>query len=283
MNLRFALRLLALMISIGLCLNGLLLLLSPTQYEAVLKMKIEPDVVSDTSYNPYFMETELKVIQSENVLSNVVQALNLDSEWGKRYAGGGKLETSEAIKLLRQQLDLDTEAGTTMIIIQVWDKDPDEAARIANAVAAAYVKYRLNQHQMRAAVGIAVLERQYQDEESAIKLMQSNVDQLREKLHVQDTNDNSASIQYSNNMQGNGQEEYWDAKQELQDKRQLHQLLATRIEMIKADAMIPSHTLGSIVSPAVAPQTPAAPNRLLGAASLIYGFGIWFLARKIPR
>src|SRR5580658_6992529 len=60
-------------------------------YSSTAVMKIEPDMVSAIStfnggagnyapYDPYFMETELKIIQGDVVLKNVVQTLNLNAE-----------------------------------------------------------------------------------------------------------------------------------------------------------------------------------------------------------
>src|SRR5580692_9762537 len=63
-------------------------------YSSTAQVRIEPDQVSDIStfnggpgnyapYDPYFMETELKVIQGDVVLKKVVGAMNLDVVWGK--------------------------------------------------------------------------------------------------------------------------------------------------------------------------------------------------------
>src|SRR5580704_11524626 len=63
-------------------------------YSSTAQVKIEPDVVSDIStfnggagdyapYDPYFMETELKVIQGDVVLKKVVEGHKLNEQWGK--------------------------------------------------------------------------------------------------------------------------------------------------------------------------------------------------------
>src|SRR6185436_13923295 len=38
------------------------------------------------SYDPYFIQTEFEVIQSELILGKVVKKLDLGKEWGKKYA-----------------------------------------------------------------------------------------------------------------------------------------------------------------------------------------------------
>jgi hypothetical protein len=89
MNSRRIFGALVLIIGLGLCGKGLMLLFGHTYYEAVTKIKIQPDEITDVPcsngdsrvylpYDPYFMEMELKSIQSEIVLSDVVQALDLN-------------------------------------------------------------------------------------------------------------------------------------------------------------------------------------------------------------
>jgi len=42
-------------------------------------------------YDPYFIQTEFELIQSEVILGKVIEELNLNVEWGKKYnAGNGR-------------------------------------------------------------------------------------------------------------------------------------------------------------------------------------------------
>lgn len=276
MNPKLALRLLVLIIGLALCGGGLRTLLRPAEYRATVQIEIERDVITDgpneqsyMPYDPYFFESELKAIQSDAVLSNVVDALNLETEWGKRYGSGGALETDEATELLRRHMDLDVVPNTKIIDISAWDENPDEVARIANAIADAYIKYRHERHKEQMENGIKLLEKQYQEEEAKIWLMQSNVDQLRKKLDIIETNrtkDMSASV-------GKGQP-FWQAKTQLQDVQELHKMLGERIKADKADAANPSIVLAEIINPAIAPTVPARPNRWLGAGMLACGLVI---------
>jgi serine protease inhibitor/uncharacterized protein involved in exopolysaccharide biosynthesis len=204
MNSRRIIGVVALIIGLGLCGKGLMLLLAQTYYEAVVKVETQPDLGNEVSimsssgnlmpFEPYFMETELKAIQSEAVLSNVVQALNLDVEWGKRYGNGTSLETGEAIKLVRRQMALSADGKTHNIEIHIIDKDPDMSARIANAIADAYKQYRIEQYKERMNKGIEKLEEDYRTEETNIWTMQSNVLQLHKELNINDTNDTDPAI-----------------------------------------------------------------------------------------
>lgn len=125
-------------------------------------------------YDPYFIQTEFEVIQSERILSNVVQELNLQEQWGEKYAGGTKLKQQEALSLLREKLNLKPVRGTSLIEIRAKSEDPQEAANIANAVAETYQDYRSNQRRQLATGGVPVLEKRFQEH--------AEVDRLQKEL-----------------------------------------------------------------------------------------------------
>jgi uncharacterized protein involved in exopolysaccharide biosynthesis len=78
-----------LLAGLALCGAGLWLLLSPAQYQATARIKLELDAGDimgngqGMPYDPYFIQTEFEVMQSQIVLGKVVEALNLNAEWGK--------------------------------------------------------------------------------------------------------------------------------------------------------------------------------------------------------
>ena len=176
-------------------------LLLPESYASTAQIRIEPDIVSDISgvgshvtyaaYDPYFIQTEFEVIQDRVVLGKVVEALNLNVEWGKRYFGGETLKTSEAMEYLKKRMSLNPVRNTKLIGITVFSEDKNEAVRLANAVAEAYRDYRLNIRKQQAKGGIKVLEDQFQIEEQQIQNVQSNVDVLRKELQINDHDPNA--------------------------------------------------------------------------------------------
>ena len=123
---------------------GLWLLISHSRFEATVRIEVTrsaPEVSppgGNLPYDPYFIQTEFEVIQSEIVLGKVVETLHLDAEWGNRYAGGRKLELAETMGLLKQSLHLRAVSNTLLIEIGVISEDAVEAAKIANAVAESY-------------------------------------------------------------------------------------------------------------------------------------------------
>jgi hypothetical protein len=132
---------------------GVRLALSPRIYQSTARIRVErelPDGPADprasTGFDPYFIQTEFEVLQSEVVLGKVIDALDLNREWGIKHAGGGLLKTRETAALLRSRLDFRALSNTSLIEIRVSSEKPDEAARIANAIAEAYRALRYEQH-----------------------------------------------------------------------------------------------------------------------------------------
>jgi capsular polysaccharide biosynthesis protein len=89
-------------------------------------------------FDPRLIKTECEVIQSEAILGKAIEDLDLDRDWGKRYANGDRLKTSECMTLLRARMDLRPVPDTSIIEIRVYDEKPDGAAKVANAIAEAY-------------------------------------------------------------------------------------------------------------------------------------------------
>src|SRR5437879_1309768 len=78
----------------------------PESYSSTTRIKIEHDVsdvpgLSDRpamgGYDPFFIQTEFEVIQSEVILGKVITDLDLNKEWGRKYAGGETLKTTETM------------------------------------------------------------------------------------------------------------------------------------------------------------------------------------------
>jgi len=175
----------------------------PESFASTARILVEPDVsnismgeersVAQAAYDPFFLQTTYELIQSQAVLSNVVNTLNLNVEWGKKYFNGETLKTIEAIEFLKRRMHLDTVRNTKYITVTVFSEDKNDAARLANAVAQAYQDYRLQQRSELASAGIEVLQKQFEAEENEIQTVQSNVDNLRKTLNITDFDPNSYS------------------------------------------------------------------------------------------
>jgi len=173
----------------------------PVSYSSTSQIKIEPDTGSDIpsmngmstvnpTYDPYFQQTELEILQGPEVLGKVIDKLNLNAVWGKKY-GVDTFKTSETMEFLKHQISLAPVRNTTLVDITVYSSDKQEAANIANAIAKAYQDYRLGRHTQLTVGGIKVLEEQYQSEEQQLQVMREKVDNLRKELDVTDNDPQS--------------------------------------------------------------------------------------------
>src|SRR5436309_12785888 len=87
----------------------------PESYASSARIKIErdnPDIQGlaerpmGAGYDPYFIQTEFETIQSEKVLSKVVESQNLNKVWGEKFRGQGEVvKTPETVVMLKARMD----------------------------------------------------------------------------------------------------------------------------------------------------------------------------------
>jgi succinoglycan biosynthesis transport protein ExoP len=173
----------------------------PESYSSMARIEINPDVSviqgmtgsmpSYGNYDPYLIQTEFEIIQSEKVLGRVIDALDLNNKWGVKYNGGTPLKTEDTMQFLKQRMSLSPERNTKLVDITVFSEDKEDAARLANGIAKAYQDYRLDLLATNTLKGIAVLEGKFHEEEDAMQAVQTNVDKLRKELNIVDTDPQS--------------------------------------------------------------------------------------------
>ena len=172
----------------------------PQEYSSTAVILVNPDVSdipgmtgvqTSAGYDPYYIQTEFEVMQSQNVLGRVITALDLNDVWGKKYNNGVPLKTDDTMELLKNRMSLNVERNTKLIDITVYSEDKNEAAQLANGIAEAYQDYRLDLRATNTLNGIRVLEQEFQSEQDRIQAVQTNVDQLRKELNIVDTDPNS--------------------------------------------------------------------------------------------
>jgi len=255
--------------------GGLWLLLGPAQYQAAARVNLnigsEPQAIESE-----FIEIECEIIQDPVVLSNVVEALNLSAKWG---SGGSQRKSAETLGLLKRRVTVrDVPNDPYLIEIRATSEDPNEAAKIANAISEAYREYRFKQRRQLMRAAIRVLNEQYQNDEAKIQILQTNVDLLRTKYQINNQDEvdfDHPEITVSRSMTPAEREErqkeyerttpFWDEKRKLIPILEFHKLLKMKIESERANLDQPSFSMIEIIKAAVPPQTPGGPDRVLGA------------------
>ena len=212
----------------------------PESYASTARIKVERDVsdlspargtnvvIAPTDYDPYFIQTEFEVIQSELVLSNVISRLNLNVAWGKKYYAGQTMKPGETLALLKGRINLMPVRNTKLISVTVYSDDKNEAARIANAIAESYRDYREAQVTGIREKSVEVWSEAYQQEEAEIQ-----------KARAQPDADKLAQLQ--------------DA----------HKLLFAKLEAAKLELRLPHGQLVQIVDSAEPGRAPVKPNKPL--------------------
>jgi uncharacterized protein involved in exopolysaccharide biosynthesis len=115
--------------------------MQPEMYRASARIKFELAKLNaelsghgQATYASDFISAEFEIIQSERILGEVIEALDLNREWGRRYEDGAKLNTLESLAILRSRLDLRRVSNTTLIEIRFESEDPTEVAKVVNTI-----------------------------------------------------------------------------------------------------------------------------------------------------
>ena len=166
----------------------------PEKFVSVARIKIERDVSDITplngnqalslGYDPYYIQTEFEVIQSEVILGKVIDDLALDKKWAS--PGEPPLKRDQAIIMLKNLMDLRPVRNTSLIAISIYSEDKKEAADIANKIAETYQAHRIEERMRLGRTGIDSLLETLKERQLQVKEAQKKVDDLREKLKISD-------------------------------------------------------------------------------------------------
>jgi capsular polysaccharide biosynthesis protein len=246
----------------------------PESFSSTTRIKIEHDH-SDIpgmaesgamgGYDPYFIQTEFELIQSELILGKVIDNLDLNKEWGKKYANGERLKTSETLLLLKSRMDLRPIRNTSLIAITVFSEKADEAARIANAIADAYREGRLEERASKMSASVRVLEQGYEDNNAKIRNIRAEIAELSHQQSPQNTNTLD------------------QARRSLDDLERFGQALFMKLATEKMDLNLPATSMVQIVDKAVPGVRPVRPNKPLNIfiGIVVGGIGGLFLATLV--
>jgi succinoglycan biosynthesis transport protein ExoP len=170
----------------------------PKSYMSSVRIKVQKDIAdvdtmagnkSISAFDPFFIQTEFEVIQSALVLDQVIldKDLNLNRRWAIRYGVEGQpLKTPQTRSLLKRKIDVRQFRNTSMIEIRAYSEQQEEAAEIANKIAAVYKSTRIKQELERASQGIEKLEEELTHQNEELTKLQATVDYLRETNNISD-------------------------------------------------------------------------------------------------
>jgi uncharacterized protein involved in exopolysaccharide biosynthesis len=219
--------------------------------------------------DPEFVRAELEVICSQLILSKVIQDLNLNSVWGRKYIkgemtgdrgqlypNGETLKTAESLQLLRGRLDLHAMRDTSLIEIQSFSENRDEAAQVANAIAETYCDHRRREQQRVVTANVRALEEAGTANDAKIQAMRAEIDDLASE-------------------RGSERERRLEAaKGKLEDLQRLRQTLLAEIAAEKLNFDLPLSRMVQIVDRASPALKPKSPNKPLNIVLSVFVGGV---------
>jgi succinoglycan biosynthesis transport protein ExoP len=165
----------------------------PRQYMADARIMVREDAMDIDvferqyvgGYNPYFMRTQYEIIRSRQILYQVINNLNLQQVWGEKASDdGAPLTREDAYNQLSRSIKVEQFRDTSLISIQAYREDPEEAARIANEVAAVYRDQRLTAKRHEVKRAIEVLESEMQKQQERVDRAEQELEKVRKDLGV---------------------------------------------------------------------------------------------------
>ena len=160
----------------------------PESFSSTVRIEVgkdNPDIApllfgaqAQNTFDPYFIQTEFEKIKSKRVLNDVIDDLNLQDEWSKRYGAEGKLKTTEIYQILVKKVDVRQSRNTSLIEIRVFDENRDKAAQIANKIAEVYQEVRTQVRTSASSNAISVLNSKLAEQKAKVTLAQAEVDRL---------------------------------------------------------------------------------------------------------
>jgi succinoglycan biosynthesis transport protein ExoP len=161
----------------------------PKIYMSAARIKVEqerPNVnvfeqAQTPGYDPFFLQTQYEIIQSQKILYPVIERLDLRKRWGTPE---NPLPLDFAFDRLKRSLSVRRSRDTSLIDIAVFDRDNRLAADIANTIAELFERDRLEVKSQQTQKGIDKLQDKMVQQEERLRQAQEKVEQLRKELKV---------------------------------------------------------------------------------------------------
>ena len=124
---------------------------------AIIEVLKEPESVPSGSADPYFLDTQCKIIESYGVLTNVIVNLRLDEKLAQQN-GAPRWSIEDSFVYLQPRLSIKKTRITSSLEISARNPDANLAASIANAEVDSYREFLLDSWKQTKYRGIQALE-----------------------------------------------------------------------------------------------------------------------------
>ncbi|HEU5081540.1 MAG TPA: polysaccharide biosynthesis tyrosine autokinase [Opitutaceae bacterium] len=167
--------------------------LLPKWYASTLNIRVEKpegqmSLLKDqpsSYYDPYYLQDQFKIMQSEKILYPVIDRLQL----GERLAAS--LGSQSAVPkdviydyLTQKMLHVESPRGSSLIEVGVYARDPELAAKIANEIGNVYSQDRIDFATSQQREGLTQLRKELEKQEGVVSAQRDLVEKLRKDLNI---------------------------------------------------------------------------------------------------
>ncbi|MDB6095221.1 MAG: capsular exopolysaccharide family [Verrucomicrobia bacterium] len=136
------------------------------------------------NYDPYFLQDQFKILQSEKILYPVITNLDLNSRIGTML-GANTLPSAITFRyLLDKMVRIESQRSSSLIEINVYAQDPALGASIANEIARVYSEDRIALATSEQREGLAKLRDELTAQEKVVSSQRDSVEKLRKDLNI---------------------------------------------------------------------------------------------------
>lgn len=170
-------------------------LMMPKKYTATTQLEVREDAMdvdpfydrqsARLGYNPFFLMTQEKVMQSRPVLMEVIRNLNLQRAWGVDLNEDKSPVTPElALQILSRSLRVEQDRDTTLMNISVTSEDQKRSAEIANEVANVYRDRRLNAKRREIQRAIDAMSNEVRKQQERVEEAEADLEKIRQERGI---------------------------------------------------------------------------------------------------
>lgn len=164
----------------------------PKTYRASARIEVREDALDrpifgnapTAVYNPFFLRTQYQKIQSRPVLYEVINVLGLQQKWGDKLNAGQPLSKEDTGLILSKCIRVEQFRDTTLIDIQAYREDPDEARDIANQMALVYRDQRLASERSKNSHALESLDNELRKQQDKVDQAEAAIENIRKTQNV---------------------------------------------------------------------------------------------------
>ena len=165
----------------------------PRWYLATTKVRVEKpegevklfQAQSANSYDPYFLQDQFKIMQSEKILYPVIERLGLNAKLAPLLGATSALPPSITYRyLVDKMLRIESQRSSSLIEINVFAQDAQLAADVANEIARTYSADRITLATSDQSEGLAHLRQELAKQEQVVTRQRDFVEKLRKDLNI---------------------------------------------------------------------------------------------------